>query len=118
MQEPADAARIRQFADDVPGGLAALVEQFIQHSADTVRDLRAAADAGTAPQVRLLAHRGAGTAGVFGAAPLMALLRRAEALSEQGDITAARGAVAEVEAELARVHDFLHHLLQEAGGSR
>jgi HPt (histidine-containing phosphotransfer) domain-containing protein len=112
MTEPADAARIRQFAADVPGGLPALVEQFIQHSADTVRDLRAAADAGTASPVHLLAHRGAGTAGVVGAAPLMELLRRTEALGKQGDIPAARDAVAEVEAELARVHAFLRTLLQ------
>jgi hypothetical protein len=49
---------------------------------------------------------------VFGAAPLMELLRRTEALGKQGDIPAARDAVAEVEAELARVHAFLRTLLQ------
>lgn len=114
MTAPADAARIRQFADDVPGGLRALVEQFIQHSGDTVRDLRAAAEAGTASQVRLLAHRGAGTAGVFGAAPLMELLRRTESLGLDGDIAAARLAVAEVEAELTRLHEYLRTLLDQA----
>ncbi len=114
MTAPADAARIRQFADDVPGGLQALVEQFIQHSAETIRDLRAAAEAGAAAQVHLLAHRGAGTAGVFGAAPLTELLRRTESLGRDGDVAAARLAVAEVEAELTRVHEYLRTLLEQA----
>jgi HPt (histidine-containing phosphotransfer) domain-containing protein len=112
MSDPADIERIRRFADDMPGGLQDLVEQFIAHTAETVRDLRAAADAADVARVQLLAHRGAGTAGVFGAARLMELLRQAESQAKEKAMTQAAGSVAEVEVELARVHAFLRTLQQ------
>jgi HPt (histidine-containing phosphotransfer) domain-containing protein len=112
MSDPADIERIRHFADDMPGGLQDLVEQFIAHMAETVRELRAAADIEDVARVQLLAHRGAGTAGVFGAARLMELLRRTESQAKEKAMAQAAASVAEVEAELARVHAFLRTLQQ------
>jgi HPt (histidine-containing phosphotransfer) domain-containing protein len=113
MADPADVARIRQFADDIPGGLQELVEQFIAHTAETVRELRAAVDAGDVPRVQMLAHRGAGTAGVCGAARLMELLREVESHAKANNPEPLHAAVAEVDAELAHVHAFLGRLLDE-----
>jgi HPt (histidine-containing phosphotransfer) domain-containing protein len=113
MADPADVARIRQFAEDMPGGLQELVEQFIAHTAETLRELRAALDAADVPRVQMLAHRGAGTAGVCGAARLLALLREVESQARGQNVEPLDASIAEAEAELARVHAFLGRLLED-----
>jgi HPt (histidine-containing phosphotransfer) domain-containing protein len=107
MKDPADASRINQLADGTPGGLRGLIDLFIAHSSETVRQLRAAAAASRAGEVEMLAHRAAGTAGAFGATQLMGLLRRIEALAKQPHPEGLDALAVEVEQELARVHAFL-----------
>jgi HPt (histidine-containing phosphotransfer) domain-containing protein len=117
MTEPADIERIREFADAMPGGLKELVEEFIAHTTETVRELRASANAVDAKQVQMFAHRAAGTAGVCGAYRLLDLLRVVELQAKQKATDRFDEGVAEVEAELVRVHAFLAQLLQDERSS-
>jgi HPt (histidine-containing phosphotransfer) domain-containing protein len=117
MTEPADVARIRSFADGMPGGLKELVEQFIAHTTETIGELRVAANAADVSRVQMLAHRAAGTAGVCGAARLMALLREVENHAKNKAVERFTDGVAAIEAELARVHAFLAQLLDNERSS-
>ncbi len=113
MSDPADASRIRQLADGVPGGLRGLVELFVSHTTEAAGQLRAAATEARAAEVQMLAHRGAGTAGAFGAVQLTALFRQVEALATQPQMPGIGPHVDALEEELARVHRFLSALLQD-----
>jgi HPt (histidine-containing phosphotransfer) domain-containing protein len=113
MSDAADPARISQLAEGVPGGVKGLVELFITHTSESMRQLRAAADESRAPDVHLHAHRGAGTAGALGAAQLADLFRKLEASARQPGMPDVRALVAEVEQELMRVHVFLSTLISD-----
>jgi HPt (histidine-containing phosphotransfer) domain-containing protein len=114
MSDPADGPRIRELSNGVPGGLQGLVDLFISHTSEARADLRKAADEGRVVDVQLLAHRGAGTAGAFGAGRLLELFREIEAAARQNASDAIAPLVAALEQELARVHLFLETLVARA----
>lgn len=115
MADAADTTRIKQVSNGVPGGLTALVELFISHTTETARQLRVAADESRAAEVHMLAHRGVGTAGAFGAVRLTELFRKLDVLARQPQMEGVGDLLTELEAELARVHAFLSALIVESG---
>ena len=111
--DPADAARLNELSNGVPGGLRGLVELFVSHTTEAARHLRAAANESRAADVQMLAHRGAGTAGAIGATRLVELFRKLEVLARQPGMPGLDTLVGSVEHELARVHGFLSQLTAE-----
>jgi hypothetical protein len=116
MSEPADAVRIRQFARELPGGMAELVQHFVAQMTATLADLDAAARESNAERTRVLSHRGVGTAGVCGADPLVQVLRRIESAAKDGRVDTA--GVAAAGEEFVRLRAFLDGLVGEESGRR
>jgi HPt (histidine-containing phosphotransfer) domain-containing protein len=114
--DPADVARIRQFARDLPGGMAELVRHFDAQMSATMSELEQAAGEPDAEKVRVLAHRGVGTAGVCGADRMVAVLRTIESAARGGRVDAA--ALMEAVGEFARLRAFLDRLVAEDGERR
>jgi HPt (histidine-containing phosphotransfer) domain-containing protein len=112
MPDPADGDRIRELSNGVPGGLRGLVELFISHTGEAAGQLRKAVDEGRAVDVQVLSHRGAGTAGAFGAARLMALFRELESTARQSATERLAVLVTDLEQELTRVHAYLASLIE------
>ena len=113
MPDPADDVRIRELSNGVPGGLRGLIDLFVSHTREAAGQLRSASDEGRIVDVQVLSHRGAGTAGAFGATRLMELFRELESAARQPAAARIAPLVAELDQELARVHEFLSSLLDD-----
>ena len=107
MPDPIDLERLRQLSDGTPAGVEQLAQMFVTHITETAGELRAAVDGGRGPEIRAVAHRGAGTAGACGARSLAATLAALEAAGRDGPIDDAPRLMAEAEAEIDRVRQFL-----------
>jgi HPt (histidine-containing phosphotransfer) domain-containing protein len=110
MTTPADAARIREFADGMPGGVRGFVELFVTHTTAAARELRAAVQQGNAADIQAVAHRSIGSSAACGAVRLTQLLREVETAGRDGRLDGIDARVGELEAELSRVHAFLQAL--------
>jgi HPt (histidine-containing phosphotransfer) domain-containing protein len=112
---PIDLARLRDFSDGTETGLRDLAGLFVTHLDECLEALRQGAAVQDAALMRTEAHRGAGTFGACGAQPLSALLSEVETLAATGQLPAAVARLPQVEAEVARVREFLDTALEPAG---
>ena len=113
--QPIDLARLREFSDGTETGLRDLAGLFVTHMNECLEALRHGVDGQDAALIRTEAHRGAGTFGACGAQPLSALLAEVERLAAAGQLGEAVARLPLVEAEVARVRDFLESAFEPAG---
>jgi HPt (histidine-containing phosphotransfer) domain-containing protein len=112
--QPIDLARLRDFSDGTEAGLRDLAALFVTHMDECLQALQRGAAAQDAEVFRTEAHRAAGTFGACGAQPLSALLLELETAAAGRTLAEATALVPRIEAEVARVREFLDRALGPA----
>jgi CheY-like chemotaxis protein/HPt (histidine-containing phosphotransfer) domain-containing protein len=110
---PVDLERLRELSDNDPVALRELVELYLTQTADQIGQIRAALEAGAAPQLRRVAHACVGSSATCGINCLVPLLRELERLGHEQQLAEARKCLPDLEGEFARVNDLLKALLAE-----
>lgn len=83
MSDPVNLARLEEFSDGTPAGLAGLVQLFLDDSRDSLAQLVDAGRRGDRDALCLLAHRFGGTCAACGAERLARQLRELEEAAPQ-----------------------------------
>jgi HPt (histidine-containing phosphotransfer) domain-containing protein len=114
-EPPIDVRRLRESLADLgnPAVFRELLTVFLHDTPERVATLRRAAGTGDARAMRHVAHTLKGTCGYIGAHRLVRICRELEASAQSGDLTAALGLAAQLEAEYRRVHAALEQELKE-----
>ena len=97
--------------DDDRELLRELVEIYVEEEPELLGQIREALAVGDTDAVRRSAHSLKGAVSNFAAAPARVLAEALEFAGRDGDLDRARGALAALEPELARVRDALDALL-------
>jgi HPt (histidine-containing phosphotransfer) domain-containing protein len=112
MPDPVDVARLREFSDGSAEGLQQLIDLFLAHMHESAEALRPAVADLRAEEIRILAHKAAGTAGACGARDLARLLVTLEKLGANRELQRTAPVLEEIEQELARLRAFLAALVE------
>jgi len=115
MHPAIDLERLREFSDGTEDGLRTLIRIFLEDIAQMIGELRAAVTGGDAAEIRLLAHRSAGSSSACGAPGLSALLGDLEEAALSGRMDGRAGQMAAIDTELDRVTLFLTDYLASLG---
>ena len=96
-----------------PDDLRELITLYLKQTGEQVEQLAAAVQAGSAPEVRRLAHSCAGASATCGMARIVPLLRELEKQGNDGTLTNAAGLSAQVGEEFNRIRVYLENYLQK-----
>ena len=113
-QPPVDMERLHEFTSGNADELRDLINLYLNQTSTQVAQLLAAVKAGTAAEVRRLAHSCAGASATCGMAGIMPPLRELEREGECGSLIHAGELADQVEQEFIRIRTFLeNHLAQQ-----
>ena len=113
---PVDMSRLLDFTDGDYENLRELVVLYLSQTKEQLGQIQAAVQAGTAQEVRRLAHSCAGASATCGVRHLVPLLRELERQGSEGQLTNAAQLSQEADAEFERVRSFLEAYLAEHAG--
>jgi HPt (histidine-containing phosphotransfer) domain-containing protein len=105
--------RMLEFADGSPESLRELASLFLSQTSGQLEQLEAGLQAGSAEEVRRLAHSCAGASATCGARRFVSLLRDLEARALQGSLEKGPSLFAEICREFDRVRRFLDAYIAE-----
>ena len=108
-----DMSRLLDFTDGDQENLRELVVLYLSQTEEQLEQLKAAVQAGTAPEVRRLAHSCAGASATCGMRRLVPLLRELELQGSEGQLTSAAQLSRQAGEEFARIRSFLEAYLAE-----
>jgi HPt (histidine-containing phosphotransfer) domain-containing protein len=106
-------SRLLDFTDGDQGNLRELATLYLDQTGQQVEQLKAAVQAGSAPEVRRLAHSCAGASATCGMRRLVPLLRELERQGFEGQLTNATQLSHQVSEEFDRIRQFLEAYLAE-----
>ena len=115
MPPAIDLERLAEFSDGTDEGLRTLVRIFLEDISQMIGELRAAVPRGDAAEIRLLAHRSAGSCGACGAARLGELLEGLEEAGRNSRLEKSGEMMTAIDTELDRVTLFLTDYLASLG---
>ena len=115
MRPPIDLERLAEFSDGTDEGLRTLVRIFLEDVAEALKELRGAVTRGDCPEIRVLAHRSAGSCGACGAGRLAELLSGLEEIGRSGSSEGSTESMTAIDAELERVTLFVKAHLASLG---
>ena len=114
-EPPVDLGRLNDFTNGNLDDLRDLVTLYIKQTAAQVEQLDAAIKAGSAPDVRRLAHSCAGASATCGMKRIVPFLRRLEHEAEEGNLANAPELCRSTSEEFQRIRTFLEaYLAQQA----
>ena len=108
-----DMSRLLDFTDGDPDNLRELVTLYLSQTKEQLEQLEAAVQAGTAQEVRRLAHSCAGASATCGMRRLVPLLRELEREGFEGRLTNATQLSRQAGEEFERIRHFLEAYLAE-----
>ena len=103
--------RLIDFTNGNPDDLRELVTLYLKQTTGQVEQLAAAVQAGSAPEVRRLAHSCAGASATCGMVRIVPFLRELEHQAEAGDLSQAPDLSRKVGEEFKRIRAFLEAYL-------
>jgi CheY-like chemotaxis protein len=112
-EAPVEIERLLDFSDGNPDSLRELVTLYIHQTGDQMRQLQSAVQAGSAADVRRLAHSAAGASATCGVRHLVPLLRKLEHQGLEGELTGATRLCQEAVGEFDRLRGFLEAYLAQ-----
>ena len=115
MPPAVDLERLVEFSDGTGDGLRTLVRIFLEDITQMIGELGAAVRGGDAAEIRLLAHRTAGSSAACGAGRLAEVLGELEEAARNGRLDGSTGMMTAIETELDRVTLFLTDYLTSLG---
>jgi CheY-like chemotaxis protein/nitrogen-specific signal transduction histidine kinase len=110
---PVDISRLLDFTDGDPENLRELVTLYLTQTEEQLKQLKVATEAGTAPEVRRLAHSAAGASATCGMRGLVPLLRELERQGFEGQLTSATQLCHQAMEEFRRIRRFLEAYLAQ-----
>ncbi len=110
---PVDMERLLDFTNGNPDDLRDLISLYLKQTGEQVEQLAAAVQAGSAPEVRRLAHSCAGASATCGMSRIVPLLRELEKQGNDGRLTNAPELSEKVAAEFNRIRLYLEDYLQK-----
>jgi signal transduction histidine kinase/HPt (histidine-containing phosphotransfer) domain-containing protein len=110
---PVDMSRLLDFTDGEPENLRELVTLYLSQTGEQLEQLETAVQAGTAQEVRRLAHSCAGASATCGMRRLVVLLRELERQGFEGRLTSAPRLSEQAGEEFERIRHFLESYLAE-----
>ena len=111
--DPVDMSRLLDFTDGDQENVRELVELYLSQTEEQLGQLAAAVQAGTATEVRRLAHSCAGASATCGMRRLVPLLRELELQGSEGQFTSASQVSRQAGEEFKRIRGFLEAYLAE-----
>jgi CheY-like chemotaxis protein len=106
-EPPVDMERLNDFTDGNPESMRELVTLYLTQTGDQIKQLQAAITAGSAQEVRHLAHSCAGASATCGMRRLVPMLRELEKQGSEGKLTSAPQICQDVACEFERIRKFL-----------
>jgi CheY-like chemotaxis protein len=113
---PVDMSRLLDFTDGDPENLRELATLYLSQTSAQLAELDLAVQAGSAQEVRRLAHSCAGASATCGMRPLVLLLRELERQGFEGQLTNADQLYHQATQEFARIRQFLEAYVSEHAG--
>ncbi len=110
---PVDMSRLLDFTDGNPDSLRELVTLYLSQTREQLGQLEAAVQAGSAQEVRRLAHSCAGASATCGMRRLVTLLRELEQQGSEGRLTNAGELLLQAGREFERIRLFLESYLAD-----
>ncbi len=110
-EPPVHMERLLDFTNGNPDDLRDLIALYLKQTSEQVEQLAAAVRAGSAPEVRRLAHSAAGANATCGMTRIVPLLRELERQGDAGKLTNAAELSQQVEVEFKRIGAFLENYL-------
>jgi len=110
-EAPVEMDRLLDFTDGNPDSLRELITLYIDQTAEQLKQLEAATQAGDPQAIRRLAHSCAGASATCGIRRMVPLLRDLERQSAEGELANAPRLSSEVGREFERVRNFLEAYL-------
>jgi len=104
---PVDMDRLLDFSDGSADNLRELITLYLTQTAEQLEQLTAAAKAGSAPEVRRLAHSCAGASSTCGMTRIVPLLRELERQGDERKLVNAVELCREARAEFGCIREFL-----------
>ena len=115
MPPAVDLERLAEFSDGTEDGLRTLIRIFLEDITQMIGELRAAVPRADGAEIRLLAHRSAGSSSACGAARLAELLGDLEEAGRSSRLDGSSGMMTAIDTELDRVTLFLQTYLASLG---
>jgi PAS domain S-box-containing protein len=112
-----DMVRFREVASGNPEQLQKLIELYISQTEEIVQAMEEACRAGSAPEIKRLAHKCYGSSATCGVNTMVGLLRELEISGQEGRMTDAAGLVEKIRIQFEGVRDFLAGSLEQAVGA-
>ena len=110
---PVDMSRLLDLTNGDPENLRELVMLYLSQTGEQLEQLEAAVQAGSAPEVRRLAHSCAGASATCGIRGLVSLLRDLERQGFEGQLTSASELSQQAREEFGRIRHFLESYLAD-----
>jgi CheY-like chemotaxis protein len=110
---PVDMERLLDFTNGNPEDLRELINLYLKQTGEQIEQLAAAVQAGSAAEVRRLAHSCAGASATCGMSRIVPLLRELEKQGNEGQLTGAAELSRQVNDEFKRIHAYLESYLQK-----
>ena len=104
---PVDMERLLDFSDGSADNLRELITLYLKQTTEQLEQLTAAADAGSAPEVRRLAHSCAGASSTCGMLRIVPLLRELERQGEEKKLVNAVELCRQARHEFDCIREFL-----------
>ncbi len=117
-QAPVDLDRLFELASGDRGELLELISFFMEEGGTILATLAAAVRCQSAPEIRELAHKLAGSSSTFGMTALVVPLRRMEESAVRGDLSSSTELLEQVEAAMADVQTFLGKRLNNGDSTK
>jgi CheY-like chemotaxis protein len=115
-EPPVDMDRLNDFTNGNLDDLRDLITLYLKQTTTQVEQLAAAVKAGSAPDVRRVAHSCAGASATCGMSPIVLFLRQLELEAEEGNLSNAPGLSRQVDEEFKRIRAFLEpYLIKQPG---
>jgi HPt (histidine-containing phosphotransfer) domain-containing protein len=108
---PVNMERLHDFTSGNADDLRELINLYLKQTGEQITQLIAAVKAGSAPEVRRLAHSCAGASATCGMGGIVPLLQELEREGDQGKLTNAVELSQRVEKEFNRISDYLEAYL-------
>ena len=107
QKPPVDMERLLDFSDGSADNLRELVTLYLKQTTEQLEQLAAAAEAGSAPEVRRLAHSCAGASSTCGMVRIVPMLRELERQGEEKKLVNAVELCRQARAEFDCIREFL-----------
>jgi len=110
-------ARFREVASDNPAQLRSLISLYLSQTADMLREMNAAVRAGSAPEIRRLAHKCCGSSATCGVNSVVKVLRDLEKCGNENRVPDAEILLRQLEGQFERVRSFLTQFVEPDAGT-